>query len=563
MKKKYTKRGSDKISKLYIKKIALNASLLMFLFGITVAIQIHLNAYGSDFGSDDSSHYVTGLLFYSYFSKILDGNFVQPIFYLKHFAAHYPLVGVGHWGPLYYGIEGFWFLIFGKTIKSAILLSAFVTSIGSFIVYYLCSKTSGRTFGIVFSLIFLINPIILNNANYVMLDIPITIACALAMLFYAFYLLKGGVRYSILFALAAACALLIKGNAACLAFLPVFAVFITRRFNFVRQLSFWIPVPIVMLVAGPWYFISYSDVSAGFRHAWGWPYSSIAIPDNAFILLNAVGPFLLGLCALAFIDVLFRRSDTKQSVLLQSSAALLVSVIVFQDIAPAAIQARYMAPGLIPLLVLAAHGGRILWSVMARLTRALSLPRQATVGIGAGLLLVMLGSALPAAMATQPRGPAPLVETAREVWAHRLPNNPVVLVAANGDYEASAIAALAARDPSVPSLYAIRGSRLLGTGGYNNSQYQPRFHSAAQVMAAINRYAIPFVLLRVSRDAHQWAHLKQIQEAIQRNPSAWKLLYKNDTGPVSIQLYELPANANASLDSKRIVALSAPRILTR
>lgn len=156
-----------------------------------------------------------------------------------------------------------------------------------------------------------------------------------------------------------------------------------------------------------------------------------------------------------------------------------------------------------------------------------------------------------------------MMVAARQVWAHRLANNPVVLVAANGDYEASAIAALASRDASVPSLYVIRGSRLLGAGGYNDSQYQPRFHSAAQVMAAINRYAIPFVLLRVSRSTHQWAHLKQIEEAIKRHPSEWKLVYTNNAGSVPTKLYELPANADASVDPKQIVALSAPRILTR
>lgn len=45
-------------------------------------------------------------------------------------------------------------------------------------------------------------------------------------------------------------------------------------------------------------------------------------------------------------------------------------------------------------------------------------------------------------------------------------------------------------DRSGPSLFAVRGSRLLGGGGYNNRDYLPRFATPAEVALEIDRYAI-------------------------------------------------------------------------
>ena len=76
-------------------------------------------------------------------------------------------------------------------------------------------------------------------------------------------------------------------------------------------------------------------------------------------------------------------------------------------------------------------------------------------------------------------------KAAAQVWQQVDPHNPVALVVAGQIGEESAVAELAMHDPHCPSLFAIRGSRLLGGGGYNNSDYQPRFDTVAEVMAAI------------------------------------------------------------------------------
>jgi hypothetical protein len=545
------------------------------LLALAIMLQIRAGAFNAEFGPDDSSHVVSGLVIYDYLTQgiFAPGGSASPIKFVTSFQSHYPLVGIGHWGPLYYGVEALWMLVFGTTRVALLLLSAVVTVIVALITGQVVAKRSGDTLGMAAAAALVLSGIFQKATASVMLDSAIALCCLLAALSYAGFAARvrspgGGRGHALLFGVLAGAGLLIKGNAACLALLPPLFLLIGGRFDLARRWSFWLPLPIVALLAGPWTVLTYRVVAQGFRYRWGLDYSSVAVPANAAYLLAAFGPVVVALAIAGFIqtgltagrDRLYADpcSEADQDHTNIAMVALLVSVCVFQTVAPAAIQDRYLAPALPPLLIVAAHGLRVARRTLDSIVRP-SWRRRA----GLLLLAIVFLSATPSLWsATTPQPRSDLNEAASEIWRYRIPANPSVLIAADAAAEGAAVAELALTDPARPSLFAIRGSRLLGGGGYNNSDYQPRYTTAEQAMAAIDKYAIPFVLLRITPTGNKWQHLDQLNSARFMAPDRWELVWRSPESGTPVELYHIRGNGTRPANIDQLMALSAPQTLT-
>jgi hypothetical protein len=166
---------------------------------------------------------------------------------------------------------------------------------------------------------------------------------------------------------------------------------------------------------------------------------------------------------------------------------------------------------------------------------------------------------LPSALADEGKPRSGLRELATAVWAARAPNNPVVLIAMRESNESAAIAELAMADPARPSLFAVRGSRLLGGGGYNRTDYQAKFADAGQVAEAIGAADVPLVLLQA--DPGGWAHVAQVEEARLLAKEPWSLLASAQKDGLPIDLYALPPAAGRSADIPRWLIVTGPRAL--
>jgi hypothetical protein len=530
----------------------------VLLFALTVLLQMRAGAYGAAFDYDESSHVVSGLMIHDY---LLHGLGRSPIGFLRQFHAHYPLVGIGHWGPLYYVVEAVWMLIFGTDRRSLLLLSAAVTVAAAMLVRHVVAHRGGAALGAAAATGLVVCTIFQEGSESVMLDGPIALLCLLAMLAYARFAERSaagaGARPAVLFSVLAAAGLLIKGNAACLALLPPAFVLIGRRFDLLGRRAFWLPLPIVAVLAGPWTLLTYRLVAQGFRFHWGLDYSRVAVSANAGFLLGTLGPLVpaLGLAGLVLVcrDA-GRRADGGQDSVLVAAAALLVAVLLFLIVVPAAIQDRYLAPALPPLLILAAEALRR--GVVAAAARFGGWQRSALALALAALAI----SAVPAVRGVAPKRRFGIVQAAPLIWQNRIAANPAVLIATDGAAESAAVAELAITDPARPSLFAVRGSRLLGGGGFNAADYQPRFATAAQAMAAIDDYAIPFVLLRLQSEGHAWQHLDQLEQARRAAPSRWQLVWQGESGGVPVALYRIRGNDTRPADPARLLALSAPHL---
>lgn len=518
------------------------------ILGLVMLLQYLANAYSGSFVDDDASHYISGLLIHDY---LLHGLGQSPIAFLVWFHSHYPLVGIGHWAPGYYLVEALWMLLVSTNLHGMLVLSALVTTVVATIIYILLRNRSGRLVAILGAVGFVVSPIIQNGSMELMLDIPVALTSLLAALVYGRFLRDESARGSLLFGFVASAAIMIKGNGGALALVPPFAILITGRWDLIRKRNFWLPVPVVLVIAGAWYAVTYSQVAAGFRYAWGIHYMLVALRANSMILYDGVGPFVFALAALGLVGALrYSRADLT----LVALAALLFSVWLFQMIAPAAIQDRYLAPLLAPVFVFAGCGLFRLSQMLARHTLSPGVARLALVGAAALSLI-------PAATSANNLPNKGYFAAARLVRRLVPAGNPVVLVVTPPPGEGAMISALASMDPARPSLFVVRGSRLLGGGGYNTSQYVPRFAHVRQVIAAIDHYGIPLLVFRDDKQPHAWAHIRQVREAALREGARWQVVVR--TGPASnpVIIMRLRENNHRKADPRALVRLSGPRAL--
>jgi hypothetical protein len=390
-----------------------------------------------------------------------------------------------------------------------------------------------------------------------MLDIPVALASFAATIAFARYVETGRSRWNILFAVLAAISILTKGNGVAMALVPPLAILFCRRFDLLRHFSFWVPVPVVAILTGPWYILTYGQVAPGFRYHWGAEYARIALAANSEILLTSAGPVLIAVALVGLLAVISDRAG--RDALLSCNAALLAAIWIFQCVVPSAIQDRYLIPLFPPLIVLAVYGAsRATTWIRQRLAQATrpAIGHLATIAVG-----LVFATVWPLAINTEPSPRASFESPAQTVWAMRLAHNPVVLLAVPADREGSAVAELALHDPNRPSMFAIRGSRLLGGGGYNNQDYLPLYDNEAEVSKAIDRYAIPFVLLSTRHSPGEWKHVRQVQALAAHSPDRWRLIRSWVDGDSETLLYQIVGNDERQADTGALMRLSGPRAL--
>jgi hypothetical protein len=521
--------------------------LVVYLF--IVICQVRSGCFLAEFGDDEASHYISGLLVHDY---ILSGLHVSPLEYLKAYHSHYPIVGIGHWGPAFYGIEALWMLVFSPSRISVLLLSGVLTAALATLIYSYATSLlkMPRLAGFFAAAAFSVCPIVQEGSNSVMLDMPIALLTFLAFSAYVRYVDTERWIYSALFGVLASVTMLVKGNGALLALLPPLFVILHWKWHLLRRWSFWVPVPLVGLLAGPWYFLTYGQVAAGFRYSWGLEYSKTALVENSVLLFGALGPVV---AVLAVIGLVFgwRHLSNGASSHFRSIVALFAAVWIFQTIIPAAIQDRYLAPLLPSAFLLAALGGLILATFIGR--------RVSPAYAAAAVFAVAAVSMVPIALDVEPKPREGIREMAELAWQNRPMANPVVLIVASEPAEAAAVAELAMIDPARPSLFAVRGSRLLGGGGYNRQDYVPRFADAHEVAAQIQSAHVPLVLYQP--DPGGWEHVAQVEAARREAAVPWQVVGSVERNGITGSVYRLPGADGAAADLQWWADLSAPKAL--
>ncbi|MEO6022699.1 MAG: glycosyltransferase family 39 protein [Burkholderiales bacterium] len=499
-----------------------------------VAAQFWLGAFDAEMVGDSASHYVSGM----FIADLLRGGIFHPIERLRDFAAHYPLVGIGHWPPFYYGVEAVWSLV-APFDQRMLLLAAATAALVPATIYALLRPRLGVVPAIFGASAIVLCPMVLNEVTTLMLDIPVALGCLAATVSFAQFLRTGRPLPGVLFAIIAATTLMVKGNAGCLVFMPLVAIVVTEKFERLRSPWLWVSIPIVLLLAGPWYLFTHKMVEAGYRGTFGINYALLSLGTDLRAMFFAAGAGVL-LAAIGGVWVVFRQRQYLDP-LWGTFFALIVSVLVFQAIVPVALEGRYILPALPPLFALAAFG-------VSRL------PDYSTPKIVFIIMLVLILPGMWTVLARPHMGIREATETAlREMPS----NNRALLVISDPDGEGAAISELVRLRIPSSDVFGVRGVRLLGGGGYNNQDYIPLYRTLDEVAAAIRTYRIPLLLLRNPNRRGQWAHIKQVADLVARDPGRYQLVWAGKGG----MLYKVTESYSMPGDRKLLTELSAPHAL--
>ena len=481
------------------------AVAVLFL-GFAWLTQYLMAAFQTEFWhADDGSHYISGAMIASW----IKAGFPHPLNFALDYNAHYPIVGIGLWGPAFYGIEALWMVLFGAGKGAVLALSCVAGALVAFLVMRLAERRCGLIVATGLGVLFLASPLIAPATATLGLDLPIGLFCLLAAMAFARLMEQPGWRWAAAFAALSSFAILTKGNAIALALFVPLQVVMTRRWHLLLNRHVWIAGIAVGVLTLPWYLATFKLSAMGFRHSWGWSFTSEALPRNLELVMNGVGLPVLALAAVGAVAVLRRRDD----VWVTACLALLLAVLLFQSIVPASLVSRYMIPALPPLYVIAGHGV----SVLAAMATAPRVRR----GIFAGALACLV-------LGTwrldydPPRAPHGFVAAAAVARAQFSPTNRSVLVAAFDIGQNALISEIAMLENGAPSLYIIRGSSLLGQGGYNNFEYEPMYKTADEVADAMERYQIPVVVLSTQDLESKWTHIAQVAEVVRDPARGWE-----------------------------------------
>lgn len=517
-----------------------NALLSALLFAVAAAYTALLGGFRQEFLSDASIHYVTTALAHDYLVHGLPRN---PLSFLDGYYRHYPLAGFGLWPPLYYAVSGLWALPFGTGRVSMALLSAMIAAVGAAALTAALWRRTGALAAAFGGLLLVLMPAQSSALRTLLLDPLCGLACFVAALAFARYLEQRTVRAALLFAAAALAAIFIKGNALLLAFLPALAIALTGRWRVLGDWRLWLSGALIGAISAPWYLFTAGFTAQGFRYAWGPGFVAEAVPANLAFLYGNFGLLVLGLGAIG-IWARCRRVAT-DALWWRTLAALALACLLFQSIVPAALNLRYLFAAFLPVAAFAAAG----LATISNRAAALVVAVAALVGTG------ILGVRQPELLSM---GVAPLAEAA----ARAAPPGTPVLVVGSGLFEAGAIAELAQADRARPSLYALRGSRLLGGGGYYATDYVPRYATPAAAGAAIDSVAPPLVMLELSDEARRWRHVGQVEALIAARPDRWRRIASFAGQPNrSFALYRLAAPAGRAPDIAKVRALNANPVL--
>lgn len=238
--------------------------LILALLGVIISLHIQRGEF--HFASDEMRHAVTGMFFRD---VLVDLPWRDPLRYVNEYYAKYPALGVPHWPPLFYFIEGIYFLVFGFSPWVSRLCVLSYALLGVYCWYRIAERQGPRRLAVMSSLIFPLLPFMLIFERVTMLEIPMIALSLAAILFWLKFLESDRARDIWLVGLFSAMAFLTSQKAV---FLPVFLgvhFLMERPWRVLSRLHFWAAMLVSGLTVLPWYLLSFDTLSLSYERVAG------------------------------------------------------------------------------------------------------------------------------------------------------------------------------------------------------------------------------------------------------------------------------------------------------
>jgi Dolichyl-phosphate-mannose-protein mannosyltransferase len=202
---------------------------------------------------DEAFHATTGLFFADFFHDL---PLSHPIQYAYHYYAQYPALGIVHWPPLFYMVEGLMFTLFGANVVAARATVLLFALFGLTFWFRLVCEIDNEWTAAVSTLVLAGLPSLLLYEKSVMLEIPSLALCIAAIYYWICYLSRGHKHYAYWFGLFAGLALLAKQQSIFLAPTCLLTIAATHNWKLLISRPMIVALAICAAISAPFYFLS-------------------------------------------------------------------------------------------------------------------------------------------------------------------------------------------------------------------------------------------------------------------------------------------------------------------
>lgn len=467
----------NKISELVV--VALVLSIII------VGLQILNGAYTGEFGDnpDEPAHVVTGLMVGDYISGGFSGH---PMSFAEKFYAHYPKVAIGHWPPVFYMAQALWSLVFTPSRFTFMAFMAVNCLLAAITLYLIASRLCGRMPGVAAAIMFVLLPVTQKYSGMVMADIFGVWLALAAVYFFGRFLLFENPFDSVAFGLIASLSILTRGGSLALGLVPVLSVVLSGRFSLLKKISFWLPLLIVVLICGPWYWFAFDMMKDGFENPQGLKSSLRAAMFYFPYLPRLVGVVVFLTALTGFLCKVGVEGRDKRNGMWVAMAAMGIAVPLFHCIVTNAYDSRYLLPALPALLLFAVVGALAIGSFVAART-----------GLKTGVcrLIVALVAVASFALFTfefQNKRNTGYAAAVKDIMLSDF-DSPVWLVVSDAVGEGMIVANTALNEQR-PGHILLRSSKELASSAWDGSGYKPVYDTPEQVFDFIVNSSIGLVV---------------------------------------------------------------------
>ena len=498
------------------KHFATSSLVCAAVFCLAVVLSWRDGAFRGEFGDDpdEAGHYVTGLMFHDYFAGM---HYSSPTKFAVNYYLHYPKVGIGHWPPIFYVIQGIWTLLFSTSRSSLMFLMATLTALLALTIYGMLAREFSPLVALAASLVFVALPAVQASTGTVMADVPTALFSFLAAVYFGRFLDTERQTDVLAFGVFSALAIMTKANAIGLALLAPIAILLTRKWNLLRRPALWGSGALVLIICGPWYVWTLQMQREGLtQHT---TVLSFWLGAMRFYGSHIIGMLGWGVSLLAVIGLaaklraIWKSED--HSGTWAAMIGLFLGFFLLLSIIPTGPDARYL------LLVVPAAIGFAVAGLYVLGGRLRSAPRKPLyLGLGLVLLFAVTGFGAP-----QKRsygfGPLSQMLVSQNQFRHS-----VFLASLDTDGEGMFVSEIAMRERR-PGHVILRASKVLANSEWNGGDYQPLFSTPQQVLQYLDSIPVDVVVTDSSiPEGHLDQHEKLLEQAMSTSADCWKLLAK-------------------------------------
>jgi GT2 family glycosyltransferase len=440
-----------------------------------LAVQISGRAFQSEFASnpDEAAHFVSGLIIYDYLVTFPP----HPIAWAGQYYLHYPKVAIGHWPPGYHALEAFWWLIFGPSRFTAMLLQWTIGVAALSMLYRLIRPFLPLPVTIAILALLIATPVFQDSLEQNMADL-LCLLCSVLVLHGTVRLVHwqdGTAFFLVVLGLLAAA--MTKGTAAFLVPAPAVALLASRQR--IRIPIRWLLIGgAIVLAAAGWY------IAIGGIAAWGGISTDVPWPGRLLGHLAGWGFLAVAVLGLG-------RSN-----LALAAGAMIGSMLAVSFVVRAVQEERHWIIVLPSVLVLAGLGFARFRSPWIK-----------------GVLLATGLALFPYSWQRQPH-------TGYSAFLAKLKRPSRMLVSSSGLGEGPWVAVTSLSERR-PSSFIARATKVLVEEGWNGEGYHLLTPSSDSILRRIDELALDTVILDTPPLPEQPPHHQLLRNAMETSP-AWK-----------------------------------------